>query len=68
MSFKNEDDIKDKIVECHKRGVCDSSGRSVKVTNAAGQRVFIAKPRFRLGSSVVKTYVHRKGKLVLKNG
>ncbi len=67
MSFKNEENIKDKIVECHKRGVCDSSGRSVKVMNAAGQRVFIAKPRFS-SSAVTKTYVYREGRMVLKNG
>lgn len=65
--FKNEDVIKDKIVNGYRRGVCDSSGRSVKVTNSAGHRVFIAKPRFS-SSSVVKTYVHRNGKMVLKNG
>ncbi len=64
--FKNENDIKAKIVEAHRRGVCDSSGRSIKVTNATGERVSIAKPRFSPLSSVVKTYVHRKGKLVLK--
>jgi hypothetical protein len=65
--FKNEESIKDKIVECHRRGVCDSYGRSITITNSAGHRVAIAKPR--LGSSsVVKTYVHREGKMVLKNG
>lgn len=58
--FKNEDNIKTKIVDGYKRGVCDSNGRSIKVTNAAGQRVFIAKPRFHLGSSVVKRYVYRR--------
>ncbi len=62
--FKNEDVIKEKIVECHRRGVCDSSGRSVKVTNAAGEKVFIAKPRFSSGSSVVKRAVYENGKLV----
>ncbi len=67
MSFKNEEDIKAKIVECHNRGVCDSSGRSIKVTNSAGKKVFIAKPKLS-SSSVVKTYVHRNGKMVLKNG
>ena len=67
MSFKNEEDIKAKIVECHKRGVCDSSGRSIKVMNSAGKKVYVAKPRFN-SSSVVKTYVHRNGKMVLKNG
>ncbi len=60
MSFKNEEDIKDKIVECHKRGVCDSSGRSIKVTNSAGKQVFIAKPRFNSSSSVVKRYVFKR--------
>ena len=60
MSFKNEEDIKAKIVECHKRGVCDSSGRSIKVTNSAGKKVFIAKPRFNLSSSVVKRYVYKR--------
>jgi hypothetical protein len=65
--FKNEDGIKDRIVEAHGRGVCDSNGNSIKTTNAAGQRVFIAKPRFGL-SSAIKTYVCRKGRMVLKNG
>lgn len=67
MGFKNEENIKDMIVDCHRRGVCDSNGASVKVTNSIGQRVFIAKPRFGL-SSVVKRYIYRKGKMVLKNG
>jgi hypothetical protein len=65
--FKNEENIKDKIFEGHRRGVCDSSGRSIKVTNSAGKKVFIAKPRFGT-SSVVKRYVYRKGRMVLKNG
>lgn len=65
--FKNEDAIKEKIVDGYRRGVCDSSGRSVKVTNATGQKVYIAKPRFGSGS-VAKTYVYRKGRMVLKNG
>ena len=60
MSFKNEEDIQAKIVECHKRGVCDSNGRSIKVTNSAGEKVFIAKPRFNLSSSVVKRYVYKR--------
>ncbi len=64
--FKNEDCIKDRIVEAHRRGVCDSNGNSIKTTNAAGQRVFIARPRFL--SSVVKTYIYRAGRMVLKNG
>ena len=67
MSFKNEENVKSMIVDAHKRGVCDSSGRSIKVKNSAGNRVSIAKPRFNL-SSVVKTYVYRKGRMVLKNG
>jgi len=62
--FKNEENIKDKIVECHRRGVCDSYGRSVKITNCAGQGVFIARPR-RL-SSVVQTYIYKDGGMVLK--
>ena len=62
--FKNEENIKEKIVECHRRGTCDSYGRSVKVTNSAGHSVVIARPRFRLGSSVVKRYVYKEGKLV----
>lgn len=65
--FKNEENIKAKIVECHRRGVCDSRGRSIKVTNCAGQKVYVARPR--LGSSsVVKTYVYKNGIMVLKNG
>ncbi len=58
--FKNEDKIKDKIVNGYKRGVCDSNGRSIKVTNSAGQRVVTKKPRFNLSSSVVKRYVYRR--------
>ena len=65
--FRNEDVIKEKIVECHRRGVCDSDGKSIKVINCAGRRVFIAKPRFGL-SSVVKTYIYKDGRMVLKNG
>lgn len=63
--FKNEDAIKDKIVECHRRGICDSNGNSIKITNCAGQKVFVAKPRFG-SSSVIKTYVYKNGKVVLK--
>ena len=61
--FKNEESIKEKIVECHRRGVCDSYGRTVKVTNSVGQRVPIARPRFGSGS-VVKKAVYENGKLV----
>lgn len=64
--FKNEDCIKDLIVRTHRRGVCDRNGKSIKVTDASGKRV-IAKPRFS-PSSVVKTYIYRDGKVVLKNG
>jgi hypothetical protein len=65
--FKNEESIKDKIVECHRRGTCDSYGRSVRVTDSSGYRIPIARPRFGSGS-VVKTYVYREGRMVLKNG
>jgi len=27
--FKNEDEIKSKIVECYRRGVCDHEGRHI---------------------------------------
>lgn len=64
MGFKNEEAIKAKIVECHKQGICDSDGNSIKVTNAAGRQVFIAKPR--LGRSGVKVYVYKDGKRILK--
>lgn len=63
--FKNEDAIKSLIVAGHRRGICDSSGRSIKKTNASGQRIVTARPRFG-ASSVVKTYVYRNGKMVLK--
>ena len=65
--FKNEDVIKEKIVDGYRRGVCDSDGRSVKVINAVGQQVVVKKPRFS-SSSAVKVYVFREGKMVLKNG
>lgn len=61
--FKNENKIKDMIVAGHRRGICDSNGDSVKDTNG----MFIAKSVFGHGS-VVKTFVCRKGKMVLKNG
>ena len=60
----NEDNIKAMIVDGHKRGVCDTDGVSAKVTNTAGKRVFIAKPR--IFSSAAKTYVYRNGEMVLK--
>ncbi len=60
--FKNEDAIKAKIVEGHRRGICDSNGASIKTKDG----VFIAKPRCL--SSVAETYVCRKGKVVLKDG
>lgn len=66
MIFKNEENIKDMIVECHKRGVCDSDGNSVSTIDIAGKKVSIAKPKSL--SSVAKTYVYRKGRMVLKNG
>ena len=66
MSFKNEENIKDMIAECHKRGVCDSDGNSVSTVDSAGKKVSTAKPKPL--SSVVKTYVYRKGRMVLKNG
>lgn len=65
--FKNEDDIKAKIYAGHRRGICDSNGKSIRRMNTGGQRVFIAKPRFH-PSSVVKVYVYKEGKMVLKNG
>lgn len=63
--YKNEDSIKAQIFDGHRRGVCDSDGKSIKVINAAGQRVFVAKSRF-YPSSAVKVYVYRDGKMVLK--
>jgi len=64
--FKNEDDIKAKIFEAHRRGVCDSNGKSIRRMNTGGKRVFVTRPRH--VSSVTKTYVYRNGKMVLKNG
>lgn len=60
--YKNEDGIKEMIVDGHRRGVCDSYGRSMK--KASGE--IIAKPRPR--SSVAKVYVYKEGKMVLKYG
>ena len=58
--FKNEEVIKDMIVSAHKRGTCDNSGRSIKTEDGR----FIAQPK--PISSAAKTYVYRKGKMVLK--
>lgn len=66
MSFKNEETIKDMIADCHKRGVCDGDGKSVKTIDSSGRETFIAKPR--ILSSTVKTYVYRDGRMVLKHG
>ena len=59
--FKNEDNIKDKIIVGRRRGVCDNEGRSIKVNG-----IFTAKPT--AFSSASKTYVYRNGKMVLKYG
>ena len=61
--FKNEEVIKDMIVKAHRNGTCDSDGNSVKTVDGR----MIARPRFGL-CSVVKTYICRDGKMVLKNG
>lgn len=62
--FKNEDNIKAKIVAGHRLGVCDSDGRSVRKMNTGGRRVFVAKSRFHQ-TSVTKKYVYDKeGKLI----
>lgn len=59
--FKNEETIKDMIVGGHKRGICDSDGRSVKSEDGR----FIAKPRAR--SSVSQVFVCRNGVVVPKD-
>ncbi len=53
--FKNEDGIKAKIAEGHRRGVCDSDGKSVPVFDINGKKAYIAKPR-NMSSSVTKRY------------
>jgi len=60
--YKNEEKVKDMIVDGHSRGVCDRNGDSVKRADGT----FTAKPS--IFSSVARTYVFRKGKMVLKNG
>ena len=59
---RNEEKIKQAIVDGHQRGICDSSGNSV--LNEHGQPVPKRKPR----SSASKTYVLDKktGELVEK--
>lgn len=66
--FKNEDSIKQKIVDGHRQGVCDKDGRTDFILDASGRRGAIAKRRPLLPGSVVKTYVLRNGEMVLKNG
>ena len=65
MTFKNEEKIKDMIMEAKRHGKCDGYGRSVR-TDIDGHRVFAAKPRF--SNSETKTDIYRDGKMVLKNG
>lgn len=60
MTFKNEEVIKDMIVAAHRRGSCDSNGASIKTEDGR----FIAKPK--VTSSVSKTYIHKDGKMVLR--
>jgi hypothetical protein len=59
VNFKNEEAIKQMIVDGHKRGVCDSEGDSLCINGRA-----IAKPR-PLGSAA-KTYVVRNARVVFK--
>lgn len=54
--------IKQKIVDGHRRGVCDREGNSV--LNEHGQMV--AQPKKRISRSAVKVFVYRNGKLVEK--
>ena len=54
--YKNEDVIKDMIVQSHKNGTCDRNGVSVR-KDIDGQRVFMAKPRS--FSSAAKTCTYR---------
>lgn len=62
--YSNERAVKDMIYKGHRRGVCDSDGRSVKVLDGIDCKVTVAKPK--LCSSCAKTYVYRNGKMVLK--
>ncbi len=64
MGYKNEDKIKDMIVDGHNRGVCDRNGASVTTMNFLDQRVVTAKPRSL--PSTAKTYIFKDGEMVLK--
>ncbi|KKL98961.1 hypothetical protein LCGC14_1819210 [marine sediment metagenome] len=58
--MKNEEMIKDMIVDAHRRGACDINGKSIKSEDGR----MIAMPR--IGSG--KTYIFKDGEMVLKNG
>lgn len=58
--YKNEDKIKDMIVDAHRNGTCDRDGKTIKT--ASGRP--IAKPRSL--PSTAKTYVFQDGEMVLK--
>jgi hypothetical protein len=63
----NTKDIKAKIVDGHRRGVCNRAGETVFKTDCCGKRRAVAKPTLGFHStSAVKTYVLRNGKMVLK--
>ena len=50
---KRHDAVKDKIMETHRRGVCNKNGESVRSNGD-----YIAKPRY-LGTSVVQTMCNK---------
>ena len=60
MVFKNTEEIKRKIVEAHRLGLCDSDGNSDEDENG---RAIAPQKRF---NSQVRTYVYRNGQMVLK--
>ena len=68
MGFKNEEPLKQKIVDGHRRGVCDSDGNTTFKNDAHGNRIATAKPTFgAYPCSARKTFVLRNGEMVLKD-
>lgn len=66
MSFTDIDSIKQKIVDGHRRGVCNKNGETDFSTDNLGRRTPRPRPSKGLNSSTARTYVYREGKMVLK--
>lgn len=66
MASSAVEQIKSKIIDGHRRGVCNKNGQSFFTTDNSGRRGPKPVPSKGLNSSAARTYVFRDGKMVLK--